>query len=57
MEGIARLLGSSDQQKVPAGLSLFLESEKIPALFNVRKGPEYRSQIREGPVFWPFSYT
>jgi hypothetical protein len=35
-------LGSSDQQKVPASLSLFLNSEKIPALLYVRKGPKYR---------------
>jgi hypothetical protein len=26
------VLGSSNQQKVPASLSLFLKSEKIPAL-------------------------
>jgi hypothetical protein len=35
------------QWKVPASLSLFLKSEKIPALLYVGKGPEYR----------PFSYT
>jgi len=35
-------LGSSDQRKVPASLSLFLKREKIPAVFYVGKGPEYR---------------
>jgi hypothetical protein len=28
------VLGSSDQRKVPASLSLFLKSEKIPALLD-----------------------
>jgi hypothetical protein len=33
VEGISQdVLGSSDQRKVPASLSLFLKSEKIPAL-------------------------
>ncbi len=37
------VLGSSDQRKVRASLlSLFLKSEKIPALLYVGKGPEYR---------------
>ncbi len=36
------VLGTSDQRKVPASLSLFLKSEKIPALLYVGKGPEYR---------------
>jgi hypothetical protein len=31
------VLGSSDQQKVPASLSLSLKSEKIPALLYKRK--------------------
>jgi hypothetical protein len=31
------VLGSSDQRKVPASLSLFLKSEKIPALLYKRK--------------------
>jgi hypothetical protein len=35
-------LGSSDQRKVPASLSLFLKLGKIPALFYVGKGHEYR---------------
>jgi hypothetical protein len=37
------VLGSSDQRKVLASLSLFLKSEKIPALLCVGKGFEYRS--------------
>ncbi len=41
------VLGSSDQRKVPASLSLFLKSEKVPALLSLGKWPEYR----------PFSYT
>ncbi len=43
------LLGSSDQQKVPA--TLFLKSEKIQALLSVGKGPEYRpfSDFRHVP--------
>jgi hypothetical protein len=36
------VLGSPDQRKVPASLSLFLKSEKIPALVCVGKGFEYR---------------
>jgi hypothetical protein len=36
------LLGSSDQEKVPASLSLFLKYEKIPALLYIGKGQEYR---------------
>jgi hypothetical protein len=37
------ILGSSDQQrKLPASLSLFLKSEKIPSLLYLGKGPEYR---------------
>jgi hypothetical protein len=31
-EAVLYVLGSSDQQKVPTSLSLFLKSEKIPAL-------------------------
>ncbi len=43
MEGIGQaILGSSDQWEVPASLSLFLKSEKIPALLYLGKGPEYR---------------
>jgi len=36
------LLGSSDQRKVTASMSLFLKSEKIPALLYIGKGPEYQ---------------
>jgi len=36
------VLGSSDQGKLLASLSLFLKSEKIPALLYIGKGPEYR---------------
>jgi hypothetical protein len=35
-------LESSDQRKVPAGLSVFLKSEKVPALLSLGKGPQYR---------------
>jgi hypothetical protein len=31
-QAVLYVLGSSDQQKVPTSLSLFLKSEKIPAL-------------------------
>ncbi len=50
------LLGSSDQQKLPANLSLFLKSEKIQALLSVGKGPEYRPFCDFRPVpsaYWP----
>jgi hypothetical protein len=36
------VLGSSDQEKVPASLSLFQKSEKIPDLLYIGKGPQYR---------------
>ncbi len=43
LEGTSQaILGFSDQRKVPASFSLFLKSEKIPALLYVGKGPEYR---------------
>jgi hypothetical protein len=46
------VLGSSDQLKVPASLSLFLKSEKISALLYVGKGPEYRRPTGlEGPEY------
>jgi hypothetical protein len=75
VEGTSQaVLGSSDQRNVPASLSLFLKSEKIPALLYEGKGPKtgplvifdlfprptvlgHRSQITEGPVLRPFSYT
>jgi hypothetical protein len=34
--------GSSDQRKISTSLSLFLKSEKIPALLYVGKGHKYR---------------
>jgi hypothetical protein len=42
VEGTSQaVLGSYDQSKVPPSLSLFLKSEKIPALVYIGKGPEY----------------
>jgi hypothetical protein len=42
VEGITQaILDSSDQWKVPASLSLFLKSEKIPDLLYLEKAPEY----------------
>jgi hypothetical protein len=42
VEGTSQaVVGSSDQRKVPASLSLFLKSEKIPALLYIGEGPEY----------------
>jgi len=41
VEGTSQaVLGSSNQWKVPASLSLFLKSGKIPAPLYVGKGPE-----------------
>jgi hypothetical protein len=41
VEGTSQaVLGSSDLRKVPASLSLFVKSEKIPALLSAGKGPE-----------------
>jgi hypothetical protein len=43
VEGTSQVIrGSSANRKVPAGLSLFLKSEKIPALLYEGKGLEYR---------------
>jgi hypothetical protein len=43
VEGASQaVLGSSDLQKIPASLALFIQSKKIPALLYVGKGPEYR---------------
>ncbi len=39
------VLGLFKQRKVPVSVSLFLESEKIPALLYVGKGPEYRPAL------------
>jgi hypothetical protein len=43
-------LRSSEQRKVPASLSLFLKSEKIPALLYKGKEPEYRPFRNFRPV-------
>jgi hypothetical protein len=48
--------GSSDERKVLASLSLFLKSEKIPALLPRPTGLGHSSQISEGPVLRPVSY-
>ncbi len=43
VEGTSQaILGSSDQRKLPASLSLFLKSEKIPSPLYLGRGPEYR---------------
>jgi len=43
MEGTSQaVLGPFAQQNVPASLPVFLKSEKIPALLDLRKEPEYR---------------
>jgi hypothetical protein len=48
VEGTSQaVLGSSDQWKVPASLSLFLKSEKIIVLLCVGKGHEYRRFVRD----------
>jgi hypothetical protein len=47
MEGKQAELGSSNQRNIPASLSLFPKSEKIPAMLYIGKEP----------VFKPFSYT
>jgi hypothetical protein len=47
MEGKQAELGSSNQRNIPASLSLFPKSEKIPAMLYIGKGR----------VFKPFSYT
>ncbi len=44
------VLGSADQWKVPASLSLFLKSEKIPALLYLEKGPHDRPFCDFRPV-------
>jgi hypothetical protein len=70
VEGTSRaVLESSDQRMVPASLSLFLKSENLPEkdpstgpsmifhLFPRLTGLGHTSQITEGPVLRPFSYT
>ncbi len=43
VEGTSQaVLGCYDRQKVPANLSLFLKSGKIPTLLYIGKGPKYR---------------
>jgi hypothetical protein len=55
VEGTSQVvLGSSDQRKVPASLSLFLKGEKIPALLYVGIGPDYRPFRDFRPV--PLAY-
>ncbi len=55
VEGTSQaVVGSSDQRKVPASLSLFLKSEKISALLYVGKGPQYRPFRDFRPV--PLAY-
>ncbi len=43
----------SDQRKVPASLSLFLKSEKIPALLYGGKGPSIGPSVIFDPFPWP----
>jgi len=43
----------SDQRKVPASLSLFLKSEKIPALLYIRKGPSTGPSVIFDLFPWP----
>jgi hypothetical protein len=53
VEGTSHVVpGSSDQRKVQASPSLFLKSEKIPALRYVGKGPEYMPfrEFRPAPL-------
>jgi len=51
LEGTSQaILGSSDQRKVPASVSLRLKSEKIPTLLYLGKGHEYRSFYDFRPV-------
>ncbi len=49
------ILGSSDQPKLPASLSLFLKSGKIPALLYVGKGREYKPFCDFRPVLSAYS--
>jgi len=41
--------------KVTASLSLFLKSEKIPALLYIGKGPEYRPFLNFDLFPWPWA--
>ncbi len=54
MEGTSQdILGSSDQRKVPASLSLFLKSKKIPALLYIGKGPSTGPSVIFDLFPWP----
>jgi hypothetical protein len=59
VEGTSQaILGSSDQWNVPASLSLFLKSGKIPPLLYKGKGPKYRPfrDFRSVPsAYWPWA--
>jgi hypothetical protein len=59
VEGTSQaVLGSSDQRNVLASLSLFLKSEKIPALLYEGKGPNYRPSrdFQYVPsAYWPWA--
>jgi hypothetical protein len=54
MEGASQAVVGSSEQKIPASLSLFLKSERIPVLLNEGKGPEYRLLHDFQPV--PLAY-
>jgi hypothetical protein len=53
------VLGSSDQRKVRASLSLVLKSKNIPTLLYVGKGPKYKPfrDFRPVPFGLPASGT
>jgi hypothetical protein len=54
VEGTSQaILGSSDQPNILASLSLFLKSEKIPALLYEGKGPKYRPFVFFDLFPWP----
>jgi len=54
VEGTSQdVLGSFDHQKVPASLSLFLKSEKIPALLYLGKGPSLGPSVIFDVFPWP----
>ncbi len=54
VEGTSQdILRSSDQRKVPASLSLYLKSEKIPALLYIGKGPSTGPSVIFDLFPWP----
>ncbi len=56
MEGTSQaVVGSSDQQKVPASLSLFLKSERIPVLLNEEKDLTTGSSMNFNLFPWPMA--